>query len=179
MKPEGRYTSTPYLPTNIAEEPPPPKKIPFVLPPKSVTDFVDEVAQGLSHRPKLAKMFRNCYPNTLETTTSLLDDNSTYIITGDIDLMWLRDSSAQVMQYMNLAHDPSIQQIIEGLIRRQSFFITKSPYGSSFRLTLRPGDDLGNFHVGKARNMYTAMHNYELDSLCYHIDLSYKYESTI
>jgi meiotically up-regulated gene 157 (Mug157) protein len=49
----------------------------------------------------------------------------------------------------------------------------KSPYGSSFRLQLRPEDDLKDFHVTKARNLYVAMHNYELDSLCYHIWLSY------
>jgi meiotically up-regulated gene 157 (Mug157) protein len=73
-------------------------------------------------------MFRKCYPNTLETTTSLLDDGTTYVITGDIDLMWLRDSSAQVHQYMmaeSVVKDPEIARIVEGLIRRQGIFIQR------------------------------------------------------
>jgi meiotically up-regulated gene 157 (Mug157) protein len=42
-------------------------------------------------------------------------------------------------------------------------------------MALRPEDHLGEFHVTKARNLYVAMHNYELDSLCYHINLVYKW----
>ena len=77
---------------------------------------------------KLSRMFRLCFPNTLETTAKLLDDNTTYIITGDIDLMWLRDSTAQVHQYLlldPLVKDPTMHLIIEGLIRRQLKFIQK------------------------------------------------------
>lgn len=90
---------------------------------------------------------------------------------------WVIHSSAQVHQYMALAHDPAIQKIIEGLIRRQTRFIFANPYGSSFRLTLRPNppsdDSLEPHHVQKGRNTHVAMHNYELDSLCYHLRLSY------
>jgi meiotically up-regulated gene 157 (Mug157) protein len=120
-------------------------------------------------------MFRKCYPNTLETTVTMLDDGTAYVITGDIDLMWLRDSSAQVHQYLPLSKDKNIQQIIEGLIKRQLFFIPYDPYAASFRTKLRPEDDLGTYHVSMGRNLYVAMHNYELDSLCYHVFLSYKY----
>jgi meiotically up-regulated gene 157 (Mug157) protein len=78
---------------------------------------------------------------------------------------------------MSLSNDPSIQRIIEGLIRRQTQFIFYNPYGSSFRLTLRPNppsdDSLQSHHVQKGRNVHVAMHNYELDSLCYHLRLSY------
>ena len=85
--------------------------------------------------------------------------------------------SAQVHQYMTLSHDKDIQRIIEGLIRRQTQFIFANPYGSSFRLTLRanpPSDDsLQPIHVQKGRNIRVAMHNYELDSLCYFLRLSY------
>ena len=49
--------------------------------------------------PKLAWMFENCYPNTLDTTCEFKTVNGkpdTFVITGDIHAMWLRDSSAQV-----------------------------------------------------------------------------------
>lgn len=89
--------SAPYLIIDPAKEPPPPNKINSELPPPIVKQEMKRVVELLRpHRPKLAKMFEHCYPNTLSTTTTLLDDNTTYVITGDIDLMWLRDSSAQV-----------------------------------------------------------------------------------
>eukprot|EP01116_Phalansterium_solitarium_P020850 TRINITY_DN6298_c0_g1_i1.p1 TRINITY_DN6298_c0_g1~~TRINITY_DN6298_c0_g1_i1.p1 ORF type:complete len:621 (+),score=220.88 TRINITY_DN6298_c0_g1_i1:1691-3553(+) len=169
------YKSTPYYPATPESEPPPPKKIPVPLPPASVTAETERIVALLKHRPKLASMFKKCYPNTLETTATLLADNTTYIITGDIDLMWLRDSSAQVHQYLSLASDPEIQRIVEGLVRRQTIFIPYNPYGSSFRTALRPEDDLQAFHVGKARNVFCSMHNYELDSLAYHMWLSHEW----
>lgn len=85
--------------------------------------------------------------------------------------------SAQVHQYMTISDDHDIQRIIEGLIRRQTQFIFANPYGSSFRLSLRPNppsdDSLEPIHVQKGRNVHVAMHNYELDSLCYYLRLSY------
>ena len=48
--------------------------------------------------PGLAQMFENCYPNTLDTTvfTSTIDGKpDTFVITGDIEAMWLRDSSEE------------------------------------------------------------------------------------
>jgi meiotically up-regulated gene 157 (Mug157) protein len=78
---------------------------------------------------------------------------------------------------MTLSHDPSIQRIIEGLIRRQTKFIFSNPYASAFRLTLRPNpptdDSISLYHILKGRNVRVAMHNYELDSLCYYLRLSY------
>jgi len=52
---------------------------------------------------EIAWMFGNCFPNTLDTTVDfeVVDGRpDTYVITGDIDAMWLRDSSAQVWPYL-------------------------------------------------------------------------------
>ncbi len=48
---------------------------------------------------ELAWMFENCFPNTLDTTVNLTVTDGrpdTYLVTGDISAMWLRDSVAQV-----------------------------------------------------------------------------------
>ena len=52
--------------------------------PKSVTEHIDEVAKKLAKNPKLEKLYRNCYPNTLETTAEIMPDGSTFLYTGDI-----------------------------------------------------------------------------------------------
>ena len=88
--------------------------------PKVVEVKIEAICGHLGGRPKLAKMFRQCFPNTLETTTELEEDGTTYVFTGDIPAMWLRDSTAQVRHYVPLAReDGDLQRIIEGLIRRQ------------------------------------------------------------
>ena len=56
-------------------------------------------------RDDLVPLFKNCYPNTLETTVKVLDDGSAFVITGDIHAMWLRDSAAQVHHYLPLARE--------------------------------------------------------------------------
>ncbi len=95
--PTSQYPSVPYQPTSLFNQtiPKPIHNIPRV--PQSVQDEINRVCQRLNQANKnggeiWCKLFRKCYADTLATTTILLDDNSTFIITGDIDLMWLRDS---------------------------------------------------------------------------------------
>lgn len=64
-------------------------------------------------------MFERCYSNTLDTTVKKMEDGSTYVITGDIPAMWLRDSVAQLRPYLVPAqNDPELADLIAGLIRR-------------------------------------------------------------
>ena len=57
----------------------------------------------------LRRMFSQCLPNTLDTTTHYSEDKSgkpdTFIATGDIPAMWLRDSTNQVWPYLLFAND--------------------------------------------------------------------------
>lgn len=61
----------------------------------SVYRKIEETADRLQRiDPGLSEIFQKCYPNTLETTVELMDDGTSFVITGDIPAMWLRDSSA-------------------------------------------------------------------------------------
>ena len=68
---------------------------------------IKEVLKLIKGNPKLAWMFENCFPNMLDSTVHFrLDENGeddTFVYTGDIHAMWLRDSGAQVWPYVKYA----------------------------------------------------------------------------
>ena len=93
-------------------------------------DQIDAVCKRLYEmgRDDLALLFTKCYPNTLETTTKLLDDGSAFVITGDIHAMWLRDSAAQVHHYLPVAaKNEELADIIEKMIKRYAIYVPKDP----------------------------------------------------
>ncbi|GBF77525.1 hypothetical protein PA598K_06079 [Paenibacillus sp. 598K] len=145
--------------------------------PASVSRYLDQTDERLAHRPKLQRLFRNTFPNTLETTTKLMDDGTTFVFTGDIPAMWLRDSTEQVRHYLPLAKDdPELQRIIGGLIARQMFYLTIDPYTNAFNETAsdahyRASDDCN-------LNPWMWERKYELDSLCFPIQLLHDYWQT-
>ena len=130
--------------------------------------------------PKLAWMFENCFPNTLDTTVQFkMNGNKpdTFVITGDIDAMWLRDSSAQVYPYVPLAkYDAQLKQMIAGVIHRQMQCILIDPYANAFNPKPMPD---GHW-MSDGTKMKPELHErkWEIDSLCYPVRLAYNYWKT-
>lgn len=79
--------------------------------------------------------FRKCFPNTLDTTVTLEGDGTTYIITGDIDAMWIRDSCSQIHPYIVLArNDADLRRVIKGTILRHiKHFNIGDPFINSWK----------------------------------------------
>ena len=95
-------------------------------------ECVEEFKQTLQDET-LRNMFDKCFFNTIYTTTFFEEDESVFIITGDIPAMWLRDSSAQVMQYLFFANKClSVQRLIKGLLKKQFTYILLDPYANAF-----------------------------------------------
>lgn len=133
--------------------------------------------KGLLKNPKLAWMFENCFPNTLDTTVHYRKDkdgkNETFVYTGDIHAMWLRDSGAQVWPYVQLADsDKHLKDLVEGVIRQQFKLINIDPYANAFN----DGPTGGEWQKDLT-DMKPEVHErkWEIDSLCYPIRLAYEY----
>ena len=128
---------------------------------------------------KLKWVFSNCYPNTLDTTVHYREDEhgqpDTYIYTGDIPAMWLRDSGAQVWPYVALAaHDDALRSMIAGVVRRQFKLINIDPYANAFNDgPTGEGQDVG--YPGNDQGPWVFERKWEIDSHCYPVRLAYAY----
>lgn len=129
--------------------------------------------------PTLAKLFLNCYPNTLDTTVepgTFEGKPDTAVLTGDIEAMWLRDSSAQVWPYLPLAkEDRRLRDLLEGVIRRQARCILIDPYANAFMADLNAPPLPWSVKDKTELSRGVGERKWEIDSLCYPIRLSYGY----
>lgn len=142
----------------------------------AVEKVIAEVKGNIGNR-EIAWMFENCFPNTLDTTVNFSNQHGkpdTYVITGDIDAMWLRDSSAQVWPYVALCkEDEPLKELIQGVINRQTKCILKDPYANAFYKDERK---ISPWHKDHTK-MQPGIHErkWEVDSLCYPIRLAHGY----
>jgi uncharacterized protein len=145
---------------------------------QAVETVIQQVQRKIPDAP-LATIFENCFPNTLDTTVFPGTHDGkpdTYIVTGDIDAMWLRDSSAQVTPYLALAkRDNRLRELLEGVIRRQARLILIDAYANAFMrdTTAAPL----KWAVNDKTQHYPGVgeRKWEVDSLCYPIRLAYGY----
>jgi meiotically up-regulated gene 157 (Mug157) protein len=143
---------------------------------RAVEDKIAEVT-ALLKNPRLAWMFANCFPNTLDTTVHFGKDENgrwrTFIYTGDIHAMWLRDSGAQVWPYVQLApQDRHLQSMLAGVINCQFSLICIDPYANAFN-----DGPTGTGWQSDMTKMGSWLHErkWEIDSDCYPIRLAYQY----
>lgn len=142
---------------------------------RAVESVITQVKAQIAD-PELAWMFENCFPNTLDTTIKHHTGEGkpdTFVITGDIDAMWLRDSSAQVWPYIPyVKEDAALATLIKGVINRQTRCVLIDPYANAFNY----GQE-GSYWETDETDMKPELHErkWEVDSLCYVIRLAHQY----
>lgn len=145
----------------------------------TIVNKVNEVCKELHYleRDDLALLFARCYVNTWETTVQRLKNGETFVITGDIPAMWLRDSAAQVNHYIELAKcDNEIYETIKGIIARYAKYVNIDPYANAFN---KSPNNHGHKSDITFRSPWVWERKYEVDSLCSVIALPYKlYKAT-
>lgn len=139
--------------------------------PVAMTATIERVKQAFPGETKLQELFAACYVNTFSTTLQKLDDGTTFVITGDIPAMWLRDSAAQVRPYLMVANeDEAIKDMLVGVVNRQIEFVLHDPYANAFNASAS-GE---RYHEDKTdMTPYIWERKYEVDSLCYPLQLAY------
>ena len=131
----------------------------------------ESVMRGYS--PKLARLYRNCYLHTFDAFSRREDGTlSDYLVSGDIPAMWLRDSSAQLWNYVCFANDPEIGGLIRSVIKKQFSYIAVDPYANAFN---EQPSDRGHTEDIPRKSPWVWERKYELDSLSYPLRLIYKY----
>lgn len=143
---------------------------------QAVEEQIKRVSELLTNE-RLKWMFSNCFPNTLDTTVHYRKGedgkDDTFVYTGDIHAMWLRDSGAQVWPYVQFANDDAeLKAMLAGVINRQFKCINIDPYANAFN----DGPTGGEWQKDYT-DMKLELHErkYEIDSLCYPIRLAYHY----
>ncbi|SDE33666.1 glycoside hydrolase family 125 protein [Auraticoccus monumenti] len=130
-----------------------------------------EVAEAFDGDERVAETFSRIMTDNLASVTERLGDGTTFVLTGDIPAMWLRDSGAQVRPYLVLAaEDPALTEVLVGVLRRQLEFIVLDPYANAFKRGPEP-----SWHADDETEMGPQIweRKYEIDSLCFPLDLGH------
>ncbi|KAL6719117.1 hypothetical protein ACLMJK_003354 [Lecanora helva] len=169
------------------------------------SQFVEDIIGNITTRMEnkdLARIFENAFPNTLDTTIKWhINGNEkdshkryqqgewagaqTFVVTGDINAEWLRDSTNQLAQYQALAKkDEKLRSLILGAINTQSEYVIESPYCNAFQPP--PPSGIAAVNNGQDDTVHPAYEpsrvfecKYELDSLAHFLALGNQfYQST-
>ncbi|MGP5717249.1 glycoside hydrolase family 125 protein [Brachybacterium tyrofermentans] len=153
------------------------------LPPSLLDAVHERILSGLgesAQREEIAHRVVTYLRNTAETTVNVEEDGTTFVITGDIPAMWLRDSAAQLTPLLRLViagvgtgeDRTQLVALLTGLLRRHWQYIVIDPYANAFNRTA----DASQWDSDDTEfdSPWAWERKFELDSLSYGPDLAWR-----
>ena len=148
--------------------------------------------KNMTTDPDLFRLFENTYPNTIDTAIKWrghaennTEEELAFIITGDIDAMWIRDSANQVAPYRSVlkSKDDDIASLFRGAINMQARYLIISPYCNAFlpppESGMHPAPNGATYSVTPPYDrgiVFTC--NFELDDFGAFLQLSHDYHTS-
>ncbi|CAG8686285.1 10810_t:CDS:2, partial [Ambispora leptoticha] len=119
-------------------------KIPYSRPwfqrRKFKSQIIEQTIIEISKKMKdkdLATLFENCWSHSLDNYVLWQDDSKgyprTFIASGKLEVLYIRDSTNQIISYTPFAKDdPELAKMILGVINMQAEYLAKDIYSNSF-----------------------------------------------
>lgn len=156
-----------------------------------VEDTITSMASVIKD-PDLYRLFQNSFPNSLDTAVKWKgvsadnpEEELTFLITGDINAMWLRDSANQMQSYLSLvkadSSSDSLASLYRGVINLQARYVIEAPHCNSFQPPVESGlkpvqnQVLPDIFTPPVSNQTVFECKYELDSIAAFLEISTNY----
>lgn len=139
----------------------------------SIGNYLEEIRNKCETNDDmhLFKIFKKNYLTTLRKAIEFDSEGNAFVITGDIPAMWQRDSAAQMRAYLPLAQkSKKIRKLIVRVIKRQFFNLNLDSYANAFNIE---PNSMGHQQDHTKMTPWIFERKYELDSLCYPVQLAY------
>ena len=147
-----------------------PTRHPLSLPGRLLAEVRERVSDAAGDE-RAGEMVVRLLVNTATTTIDLgSDGEETWVITGDIPAMWLRDSCLQLAPLLRLVpHSPELTAVATSLLRRHWRMILTDPYANAFNRA--PNGNRWDDDV-PPQGPWVWERKWELDSLAFPLDLA-------
>ncbi|KAJ2698117.1 hypothetical protein FB645_005736 [Coemansia sp. IMI 203386] len=109
----------------------------FVSP--AVEQFIANTSQQINSAD-IRQLFANTMASTLDTAIAWHNGEFTFVITGDINAQWTRDSTNQLLPLLpHVQKDVELQKLVAGLVNMQAEQLALYPYANAYQPPERSG----------------------------------------